>query len=182
MRSIESPPRVPASPSALPHLDLRRRPEQRSVVFAFLCWDQPPTGEKSGIETLLTGLRASGRKVHGVIDVRVGGVPAVTPESPPRMVIIRGWSETMNEPWADAVWEALSARQPPMAALSRGSGGKINQLRVDASLLSRQAWWRQGAVAPLMVLVLHPAAPDDADSVLALARSLEGMVQALANQ
>ena len=45
-------------------------------------------GEKSGIETLLTGLRASGRKVRGVIDVRVGVVPAVSPGSPPGRVTI----------------------------------------------------------------------------------------------
>ena len=148
--------------------------QRRAVVFAFLCHDEPPGGEKSGVEGLIDELRASGRRIRGVIDLRV--VPTVSKETSAASRI-KVHSESVRDTWGTDVIDALRARQPPMASIET-----MTQSRPPEPL-SRTAWSRQPQQGvPWVLLVLSPGGPEDVESMLTLARSLEGMIQVLANQ
>jgi hypothetical protein len=150
-------------------------PQRRSLVFAFLPGEEVVAGGRTPLEALVQSLKVRDLTVRGIIDLRVaarpqaassvGTTPARAMAVPPRDGLA----------WTGEVREGFAPRKPE--GLSLEFAAPADAPAVAAAL----AGWRD-APAPYLLLHLAPAAANDEVSPLALARSLEGVLQTLANQ
>ncbi len=151
-------------------------PQQRTVIFAFTAPDTAATDGRSGPVHLLDDLRAGGRSIHGVLDLRVVRVPAPAPAARPDGPTLVSAAATADDPWRFQVQEALARRLP--------TGFATEWLSADTAPpeLAALPWLGTPAPAPSLVMALRPPRPGDEPSLLAWAQALEGLVQALANR
>jgi hypothetical protein len=144
-------------------------PQRRTLVFVFLPGESADTQGRSPIDAVVQSLRLRSMTVRGIIDLRVGTEP-----STPRARVLAA-SPRDGLAWTGEVREAFATRKPEGLSLEF-----IPPAEAPAAATSLAGW--RSAPAPYVLLHLSPAAPNDESSPLALARSLEGVLQALANQ
>jgi len=151
-------------------------PQRRTVIFAFLGGESPSLQGEPPLDALVKSLRLRDVTVRGVLDLRTAAAPPAAPadHTAPRArasVLAprdgQAWTGEMREAFAPRKPEGLPVEFPPAADAPPAA----------AAL----AGWR-AAPAPYLLLWLQPAAANDQAAPLALARSLEGVLQALANQ
>lgn len=150
-------------------------PQRRTLVFAFLAGEQAATGGQTPLDALVQSLQVREWTVLGILDLRVATVPeaATTAGRTAARAIVVPPRDGLS--WTGEVREGFAPRKPEGLNLEFAAPA-------DApAAATTLAGWR-AAPAPYLLLHLTPAAPNDEASPLALARSLEGVLQTLANQ
>ena len=150
-------------------------PQRRTLVFAFLPDETAEAPLPASLEAVVQSLNVRRLKVRGVLDLR--SAPATLPPSDgqtPRAELL-AMAPSGDLPWAGEVREAFAPRKPDGVSFEFANASEVS----DAA--RGLAGWR-GTIAPYVLLVLTPAAPNDEASPLSVARALEGVIQALANQ
>jgi|GEM_PF-3565159 len=151
-------------------------PQRRTVIFAFMGSETPSLQGEPPLDALVKSLRLRDLTVRGVLDLRAAARPPadqadqVAPRARAAVLAPRegqAWTGEMREAFAPRKPEGLPVEFPPAADAPPAA--------------TALAGWR-AAPAPYLLLWLQPATPNDQASPLALARSLEGVLQALANQ
>lgn len=150
-------------------------PQRRTLVFAFLPGETGDASLQAPLEAVVKSLTVRRLLVRGVLDFRVSPAPLPPANGPAARAHWRAMAPDEASPWTGEVREAIAPRKP--ATLSFDFARSDEAPQAARSL----AGW-SGSIAPYVLLVLTPAAPNDESAPLAAARTLEGVIQALANQ
>lgn len=150
-------------------------PQRRTLVFAFLGSEGADALGRSPLDTLVQSLKLRGLTVRGMLDLRVGAAPAADTGAETGRARAVALAPRDGQSWTGEVREAFATRKP--SGLTFDFAGAADAPAAAATL---SGWG--AAPAPFLLLWLSPAAANDEASPLALARSLEGVLQALANQ
>lgn len=150
-------------------------PQRRSLVFAFMSGENADASGRVPLDALVQSLKVRNLTVRGILDLRVAAAPASPSPSGAPSARATAASPRPGLAWTSEVRESFAPRKP--AGLNLEFVEPADAPPAAAAL----AGWR-AAPAPYVLLHLTPAAANDETSPLALARSLEGVLQALANQ
>ena len=150
-------------------------PQRRGLVFAFVPGEGADAGGHVPLDALVQSLKVRDLTVRGILDLRVAAAPAPPSRSGAPAARATAASPRAGLSWTSEVRESFAPRKP--AGLSLEFVDPADAPPAAAAL----AGWR-AAPAPYVLVHLTPAAANDETSPLALARSLEGVLQALANQ
>lgn len=152
-------------------------PQRKTLVFAFTGEETGREGMEPPLRRLVQHLRFKGRTVKGIIDVRVldaAARDALSPSAPAQATLFFAQE---NDPWASEIREAMAPRKPAHLSLSHEA-----RASAPAPFAALGSWDPAPSAAPVSLLGIIPPTAADNAAALAVATSLEGVLQALANQ
>ncbi len=147
-------------------------PQRRTLIIAFLASESADHIGRSPLDAVVHDVKLRSLTLRGIIDLRVARPAAPAPVPRAHAVAL---APRDAQPWTAEVREAFAPRRPSGLALEF-----IDASDAPAPAASLAGW--RNPPAPYVLLWLTPAAASDEASPLALAQSLEGVLQALANQ
>jgi len=149
-------------------------PQRRTLVFGFLGRELADPDGLTPLDRLVQYLRLRGLHVAGVLDIRVGRPLPAPSDGSPRAGVLAA-APVDGHAWTGEVREAFAPRKPDTMSFDF-----VAPAAIPAAATSLAGW--RSPPAPYVLVWLTPAAANDEASPLALARSLEGVLQALANR
>ena len=151
-------------------------PQRRTLVFAFQSSETPAVQGGPPLDALIQSLKLRDLSIKGILDLRVSASASLaSPDLPTPKAMLEICAPREGQSWTGEVREAFAPRKPAGVPVDFPAAADAPP---DASAL---AGW-SAAPAPYLLLWVRPKAPNDEATPLAVARSLEGVLQALANQ
>ncbi|MFN0126622.1 MAG: hypothetical protein ACKV19_08055 [Verrucomicrobiales bacterium] len=150
-------------------------PQRRTLLIAFLPGETPDDRGLTPLDAVVQAAQLRSQSVRGILDLRVGRPPAPESSAPALQARVVAVAPRDDQPWTTEVREAFAPRKPAGLPLEF-----VTTSEVPPQAMVLGGW--RSSPAPYLLLWLFPAAGNHEGSPLALAQSLEGVLQTLANQ